>query len=96
MAPGTSHGGCFEDAAKGQNNTVNVTNGQHLDLADKFFLQTVANNCSLVGAIQVPTVGAVTATSATLNVAGVPAGSYNVIAQFNTGSYCGNDVVVLP
>ena len=52
--------------------------------------------CSLVGAIQVPVVGVPTATSAVLDVSGVGAGSYNVIAQFNTGIYCGNDVITLP
>jgi len=83
--------GCFEDVAKVGTN-VFLTGGLNLDVVDKFFISA---DCNVAGAIEV-TATALSATTATLDVAGKPAGTYHVIAQWNTGTYCNNTTITLP
>jgi hypothetical protein len=85
--------GCF-DGVDQVGLSVSISKGQHLDQATGFFVGTT---CGPAGLISVPASG-VTPTTATLDLsgAGVPPGSYHVIAKFDSGSYCSDDLVVKP
>jgi hypothetical protein len=85
--------GCFDGVAQA-GLSVSITKGQHLDQASGFFVGTT---CGPGGLISVPAT-AVTPTTATLDLsgAGVPPGTYHVIAKFDSGSYCSDDLVTKP
>jgi hypothetical protein len=84
--------GCFSRVEKVGTN-IFLSEGQSLDRATSFVLSA---NCEPTGGITVPAT-AQTSTTATLNAAGVPAGTYKVIGIFgNNGSYCNNTLVTFP
>jgi hypothetical protein len=83
--------GCFDEVAKSGTNVL-ISGGQHLDQATGFFVGTT---CGPAGLISVPASN-VTVATATLNVSAVPAGTYFVIAKFDSGSYCNDTTVTVP
>lgn len=89
--------GCFEDVTHVANSaTVHIANGQNLLQATGFFLSAT---CNVAGAVSVSPTPGPTCTSNTacdLSVSGKPAGTYHVIVQWNTGTYCNDTLVTLP
>ena len=83
--------GCFDEVAK-QGTDIVLSGGQNLQNASSFVLSA---NCDPAGGTTVPAT-AQSATGATLDVSGVAAGTYKVIAIFDSGSYCNNTTVTLP
>jgi len=83
--------GCFDDVTKNGTNVL-ISAGQHLDQATGFFVGTT---CGPAGLISVPASN-VTPTTATLNVSAVPAGTYFVIAKFDSGSFCNDTTITVP
>lgn len=86
--------GCFEDVVKSGTQLL-ISKGQSLSKATGFFLSTT---CNVAGATPVNTLGPVTDTNVTLDVSGktCAAPGCHVIAQFNKGTWCSGDLIVLP
>jgi hypothetical protein len=83
--------GCFDTVTK-QGSNILLSGGQNLDKAQSFVLSA---DCNVAGGTTVPAT-AVGPTTATLDASGVGAGTYKVIAVFDSGSYCNNTLVTLP
>jgi hypothetical protein len=89
--------GCFEKVAK-NNGTTTLSGGFQLDKATAFFLKANCDptGCPGGGCVEATAQAGGSAQSVVLNTGGLPAGTYHVIAQFTTGTYCSADTITLP
>ena len=90
--------GCFENLAKA-GNTIQVTRGEHLDLAQTFFLGTTCDVSVCPNGttcFAVPVLPGGTATSVTLDTQDVSPGAYHVIGKWASGIFCSADKIPVP
>lgn len=91
--------GCFDTVTDG-NNSVTISGGENLTKVQKFFLSTSCDvtTCVAPGCNEIPAgnVNVVDNANATINTTGVPNGTYKVVGQWSSGTYCNNTTVTVP